>query len=81
MPSPQHMPQNGDEAAYLSFALLDALSEQLVILELVDQHTLNTVYATAAMVLEKTPNAACSRASDFLWHSRLQNKGFKKPGS
>jgi hypothetical protein len=73
MASPDHVPQNAEEAAYLSFALIDALAERLVTLRVMDQATHDAVYQTAAMVLEHTPIAAANRAAEFLRRTRLSH--------
>jgi hypothetical protein len=61
------MPQNAEEAAYASFALLEALIKFLVSKGVATPDEIDdAVFRAAITTLRKVPNNACDRAADFI---------------
>ena len=73
-----HVPQNGEEAAYVSFALVDALIDTLAAKGLVDRH----VIASGAIkrirqgtpLVEHSAQDKFARAADFIRDTMLGEK-------
>jgi len=67
---PSNMPQNGEEAAYISFALVHAFGNMLVSKDIISQGDFAAVFEAAAIDLATGPNSACKRGSEFLRRTR-----------
>lgn len=73
-----HVPQNGEEAAYVSFALVDALIDALAAKGFVDRH----VIASGAIkrirqgttLVEHSTQGKFDRAADFIRDTMLGQK-------
>jgi hypothetical protein len=63
---PEHMPQNGEEAAYISFALVDALGELLVAKGVLTREEIDGFFLSSAASLDKSSNFAGARGAEFL---------------
>lgn len=64
-------PQNGDEAAYISFALVDALCDMLVSKGVVAREDIVAVFSAASIKLSQSPNSSGARGAEFLRRVRL----------
>jgi hypothetical protein len=64
MPSP--MPQNDEEAAYISFALFEALIDRLVENHIIPREDFISILKVAEEKLSAGPNNACRRGALFI---------------
>lgn len=71
---PSGTPQNSEEAAYISYALLDALLDLLISKGILSQGELSTLFDTAAASLTQSPNPSGKRGAEFLRQPRLGYK-------
>jgi hypothetical protein len=75
-----HVPQNGEEAAYTSFALVDALIDALIARDILDRGAADGIFSDAIRVLKGSPLIENStqgergRAADFIRHVKLGQK-------
>jgi hypothetical protein len=60
---------NGPEAAYSSFALIDALGELLINKTIITQQEWDAVSSIAAAELQAANNSEAKRAGDFIQQS------------
>ena len=71
---PFAIPDNSTEAAYVSYALLDALRGMLVNKGILSREDIDAVFDAAAAGLSKTPNFASQRGAEFIRQVRLSEK-------
>ena len=68
------MPQNGEEAGYTAFALVDELIDVLVVNRILPAALAQQVFKTAAERLSKESNGPSNRAAQFVTNRASQKK-------
>ena len=71
---PQHMPQKTAEAAYISFALVDALGDLLMRKGVISRGDFFALFETAATRVSESPNSAGARSAEFIRKLRLSKE-------
>jgi hypothetical protein len=74
MPSPQ----NEEEAAYVSFALLEALIWRLIDKNAIFQDDIKAILLRAIDIIEATPKNSNSRLTGILRSMSFDQKGFEQ---
>ena len=72
-----YTPQNGDEAAYTSFALIAALADLLISKGLITEPDFQTMLETVVVRLEEAPNNSSHRAAGVMRTVLLAEKEFE----
>ena len=67
-------PQNGEEAAYISFALVDALGDLLMRRGIISRGDFFSIFEAVALGLEKSPNSSGARSAKFVRDLRLSKE-------
>jgi len=73
---PSHMPQNEEEAAYVSFALLEGLIELLIKKNVISHDDVRTLLLNAIQIIEATPNNSNGRMTSFIRTLSFDQKSF-----
>jgi hypothetical protein len=74
---PSHVPQNEEEAAYVSFALLEALIELLIKKNVMSSHDdVRALLLNAIQIIEATPHNSNGRMTSFIRTLSFDQKGF-----
>jgi hypothetical protein len=71
---PTKTPGNGEEAAYISFALIDALGDLLVRKGVISRGDFFSIFETVAVSLEKSPHSSGTRTAKFVRDLRLSKE-------
>jgi hypothetical protein len=71
---PASTPQNSEEAAYIGFALVDALADLLMKRGIINRGDFFALFETVAKNLGEAPNSTCTRAAEFVRGLRLSKE-------
>ena len=71
---PGSTPQNAEEAAYISFALIDALGDLLMRKGVISRGDFFALFETVTKRLSESPNSAGARSAEFVRGLRLSKE-------